>query len=490
MHYPSIHQRARRAACTLALLMLIVLTALLAPPLAEPLRYTPLVSPALAQDTVDDLIAPDETELETPDLVDVQPRAADEEIEQRLRDILVSTNWFVEPQVDVREGVVFLNGRTQREEYREWAANLARRTQDVVAVVNRIEVTPPSAWRLAQNELLDVWRGTVRSLPTLLLAGILFVITWYVARFVARFARRLMRSRIGSPLLRDVIARAVAVPVLLLAVYIVLQVAGLTRLALTVLGGTGVIGIVIGFAFRDIAENFLASLLISVRNPFRADDLIEVAGYKGIVRQVTSRSTVLMTLDGNHIQIPNATIFKSTIVNFTANPNRRGDFTVGIGYDATIAEAQSVVAGVLANHPAVLERPESLVLVDELGSSSVVLHIYYWFNGAEYDPRKIKSALIRLTKRSLEEGGFSMPDEAREVIFPQGVPIVEAGNRAPQTASNGQAPAAGPALPLPSKPAILASGGEGGLSNEDDEIREQARQSPLPEEGEDLLASD
>ena len=108
-----------------------------------------------------------------------------------------------------------------------------------------------------------------------------------------------------------------------------LRVAGLTQLALTVLGGTGLIGIIIGFAFRDIAENFLASLLLSMRNPFNGGDLIEVAGYTGIVQNLNTRSTVLLTLDGNHVQIPNATVYKSTIKNYSSIPSRRAEFLVG-----------------------------------------------------------------------------------------------------------------------------------------------------------------
>ncbi len=445
-------------------------------------------------DPVDQLLGTDEEEQAAPEQVEVQPTADDAAIEERLRNILDSTAWFDNPQVDVRNGVVFLDGETSLDRHRTWAGDLARSTRDVVAVVNRIEVVPPSALAVAQGELQRLWRGTIRALPIIALGLVVLVVAWYVARGVFRLARWLFRDSIRSPLLRDVIARVVAVPVFLLGLYLVLQVAGLTRLALGIVGGTGVVGIVVGFAFRDIAENFLASLLISVRNPFRADDLIEVAGFTGIVRQVTTRSTILMTLDGNHVQIPNATIFKSTITNFTANPNRRGDFTVGIGYDAEVAEAQATVAQVLADYPAVLERPEPLVLVEEMGASTLNVRVYYWFNGRDVDHRKIKSALIRLTKRALEAGGFSMPDEAREVIFPQGVPILtvdsatgEATRSGVSTNGTGGQESAPNISAIAEGPAPLTSAAEGELRSEEGELREQARQSPTPEEGADLL---
>src|SRR5690606_3279323 len=128
----------------------------------------------------------------------------------------------------------------------------------------------------------------------------------------------------------------VAAPVLLIGIYLVLRITGLTKIAATVVGGTGLIGLILGFAFRDIVENFLASVLISIQRPFRLGETIQVLNFTGVVQAVTTRGTVLMTLEGNHVQIPNTTIYKEAIVNLSANPNIRMDFMVGIGYDASI----------------------------------------------------------------------------------------------------------------------------------------------------------
>ncbi len=444
-----------------------------------------LAWPAAAQGPVATETPAAAEETAPPEEVVVEPVAGDEQIDRRLTGILEATGWFIAPQVEVREGVVFLDGQTRLEDYREWAGNLARNTQDVVAVVNRIEVIPRPAWDFspAWAELRRLWRGAVQSLPLLLFGVIVLVLAWWLAKYTTRLSQLLLRDRLDSPLLTRITAQAIAVPVFLLGMYLVLQVAGLTRLALTLLGGTGILGIVIGFAFRDIAENFLASILLSLRKPFRTDDLIEVAGFSGIVRQMNLRSTVLMTLDGNHVQIPNATVFKSTIVNYTANPNSRADFVVGIGYDSSILQAQELVGRVLVEHPAVLKSPEPLVLVDQLGSATVNLRVYFWYDSTLYAPIKIKSSLMRLTKRTFEAAGISMPDEAREVIFPRGVPLVQA----PRPAPDGEAP---PPLPPPASPAVaepVTTDTEGNLSSEEQQIQEQAQQSRSPEGGENLL---
>lgn len=449
-------------------------------------------SSVLAQEPVPTEVPTAEEQPEAPAQVEVQPTAQDEQIDERLTGILQATDWFVTPSVTVRDGVVFLDGQTETEEYQEWAGNLAQNTQDVVAVVNRIEVLPRSPWDFspALAEMQTLWRDLIQAIPLFLFGIIVLLVSWWITKPITHISRRVLRDQLGSQLLTRIVSRAIAIPVFLLGLYLVLQVAGLTRLALTLLGGTGVVGIVIGFAFRDIAENFLASVLLSIRKPFRTDDFIEVAGYTGIVQQMNTRSTVLMTLDGNHIQIPNATVFKNTIVNYSANPNRRSDFAVGIGYDDAIPQAQELISQILDQHPAVLRTPEPLVLVDELGAATVNLRIYFWYDATLYAPIKITSSLIRLTKRTLEKNGISMPDEAREVIFPQGVPVIQPSNLEENTPTNG-AKRNGPPKHTPSDDALLSepltTEAEGHLHSEEQDIRKQAERSRTPEEGENLL---
>ena len=414
----------------------------------------------------------------------VVPAAADAEIAGRLTRIMRATGWFEAPRVSVRDGVVFLDGTTTSADYRNWAGDLAQNTQGTVAVVNRIEVKADvgSTFGRAGGEVARLYRRTVQAWPLAVLVIVIGLATWLMARLTGAVARRFFTGRIDSPLLFNVVVRAFTIPVFLLGLYFVLQVAGLTRLALTVLGGTGLAGVIIGFAFRDIAENFLASLLLSVRNPFSGGDLIEVAGQTGIVQNLNTRSTVLLTLDGNHVQIPNATVYKSTIKNYSSIKSRRAEFTVGIAYNSSATQAQTLIAGVLKQHPAVLDVPEPLVLVDELGAATVNLCVTYWFDSATYSPAKINSALMRLTKNCLLKNGVELPDAAREVIFPKGVPLARFAGAATAPA----APAA-PARETPSEETSAATEAEGDLSSESSDMAAQPGQGVVPEAAENLL---
>jgi small-conductance mechanosensitive channel len=417
--------------------------------------------------------------------VTVVPEASDAKIEGRLQRILNSTGWFEAARVSVHDGVVFLDGTTETQEHRAWAGALAENTQGTVAVVNRIEADADigSTFARAGEEFTRFYRQMVRIWPLVALAALVILATWLIARLVSWGVRRLFAGRIESPLLLSVAARAFAIPVFLLGVYFVLQFSGLTRLALTVLGGTGLIGIIIGFGLRDIAENFLASILLSARNPFHSGDLIDVGGHTGVVQNLNVRSTVLLTLDGNQVQIPNSTVYKSIIKNYSSIPSRRAEFTVGIAYDSSAAKAQALIAGVLREHPAVLETPEPLVLVEELGPATVNLRIYYWFDSATYSPYKINSALLRQTKNALLKGGIELPDSEREVIFPKGVPVIQmtSATEAWREAESG----AGAAHTADEMSDTTPS--EGDLSNETAEMQGQQSEGNLPEAQENLL---
>jgi small conductance mechanosensitive channel len=418
---------------------------------------------------------------ESPGKVEIQPVAKDDEIRRRIANILETTGWFGEPDVRVQEGIVFLQGTTENDESRQWAGDLARNTEGVVAVVNQIQVAPTTVWDFdpALQVLNDLARGFVRVLPLIVVAVVVLAVSWVFARLTVNVLRRRLQPRSPSPLLREVMSRAGGILVMLAGLYLVLRIAGLTQLAFTVVGGTGLIGLALGIAFRDITENFLASLFLSFQQPFREGDLVEVASITGYVQRLTSRTTVLVTLDGNQVQVPNSTVFKSTIRNFTSNPNRREDFIVGIGYDDAISHAQDVVLKVLAEHPAVLAEPEPLVLVENLGSSTVNLRVYFWLDGARHSWVKVKSSVIRLVKRAFQDVGISLPDEAREVTFPHGVPVRMIESEG--TAEPGDRTRAKPSA----EPETVATMAEAGLQSEAGEIKEQARKSWTP--GENLL---
>ena len=476
----------------------------LAPAYARPLQEAATAEAAATEQ--ESIVADAEAKPEAPAQVDVQPVARDSEIATRLDEIIAATKWFNDAEVEVQDGVVFLTGVAKQYEFKKWAGELASNTQDVAAVVNRMSIAEKSIWDFsgAISELREFRKTTVQSIPLILFGLIILLATWLLAKIVSFFANRIFNRRIPNSLLRWVATRAVMLPIYIIGIYLVLRIAGLTQLALTVLGGTGLIGLVIGIAFQDIAENFLASVLISIQKPFRIGDLIRIENHEGIVQRVTTRGTSLLTAEGNHVQIPNSNMYKNTIENYTANPFRRVSFELGIGYDDSASDAQHVILETIKQHLATLNDPAPKVLIESLAASTVNLTALFWIDGTKNDFRSVRSSCMRMSKQQLLEAGISMPDEAREVIFPNGVPVLMNGpNEGSKMESNsGRSRVSGQSelvndtgspdltthLEKPQRKEQAKTEAEGNMRSETDDLQKQAEKSWLPGEGEEILA--
>lgn len=342
----------------------------------------------------------------------------------------------------------------------------------------------------AVNELTQgvsaFYEAALARLPALGLGLIILVTLILLAGPLSRLVLSPFNYVTKSDLIRSVSRRTVSILLILLGVYVFLKLAGLTEFAVAVISGTGVIGLILGFAFRDIAENFISSLLLTVQRPFRLGDVVQINAFLGVVQKVTSRATTLVDFDGNHIQIPNASIYKGVIKNLTANPKMRGHFVIGIGYDNDAKAAQSLARQRLDSHPDVLDDPEPQVLVHELGSSTLNLKVYFWVDAEQISVLKMASVLMRDIVAEFTQAGISMPDDAREVIFPQGVPVIQAASGSVPEQQETDRSVSGDTQDSHENPSPDDSSHDD-VSSENDTIRKQAAESRDPEAGENIL---
>lgn len=276
----------------------------------------------------------------------------------------------------------------------------------------------------AQSLVVELWQNFLYRLPGLVIGFVVMLVFIMLAGPVSRLLLKPTAASSLTPLIKSVAQRSVSLFIILLGIYLFLYLAGLTGFAVAIVSGTGVVGLILGFAFRDIAENFISSLLLTVQRPFRIGDIVQINDFTGIIQKVTARATTIVDFDGNHIQIPNATIYKGVIKNLTANPLMRGHFVLGVGYDADIQQAQAMALTLVNAHPNVLEDPEPQVLIDNLGASTYNVKVYFWVNVEETSVLKMSSVLMRELVRIYTEKGISMPDDARERIFPQGLSLI------------------------------------------------------------------
>ncbi len=188
-----------------------------------------------------------------------------------------------------------------------------------------------------------------------------------------------------------------------------LSVLNLTQAVLSLLGLAGVAGLAVGFAFRDIVENFIASMLLGIRRPFGIGDFITVAGRSGSVLALDTRATTLITPEGNHVRIPNAVIYKETLVNASITPNTLGSIEVLVPYESSTATALEAINEALGSTDGLLAEPKPRALVQALEVNGVRLKATYWMPTKGIDGDKIQSDLRLKIKVGLQKAGISPP---------------------------------------------------------------------------------
>ncbi|MBP3946395.1 mechanosensitive ion channel family protein [Psychrobacter sp. K31L] len=342
----------------------------------------------------------------------------DNDIRQRINGIFSEIEGLQAVSVSVTQGVVTLAGETPNEKKAQQAINLTNRLTDVVTVEDNINRTLD-----VQDNVTTVYQGLkaqvknlVKAVPLLLVGIVIFgLVTWFGSWFSNR--KKMWQRLTPNPFVAELLAQTVKVIFIIFGLILALSLIGAETILGTLLGGAGVIGIAVGFAVKDTIENYIASLMLSIRQPFRARDQIVINGQEGIVVRLTSRATILMTLDGNQLRIPNAEVFKGTILNYTKNPERR--FTFELGVDANDDPLAAIKVGIdaICQLDFVLNEPKAIAVITNVGDSNIILEFQIWVDQSETDFAKARSIAIRETKHALENEGFSLPEPIYRLRF-------------------------------------------------------------------------
>ena len=342
----------------------------------------------------------------------------DNEIRQRINGIFSEIEGLQAVNVSVSQGVVTLTGETANEKKAQQAINLTNRLTDVVTVDDNINRTLD-----VQENVSTVYQGLkaqlenlVKALPLLLVGIVIFaLVTWFGSWLSNR--KRMWQRLTPNPFVAELLSQTVKVIFIIFGLILGLSLIGAETILGTLLGGAGVIGIAVGFAVKDTIENYIASLMLSIRQPFRARDQVVINGQEGIVVRLTSRATILMTLDGNQLRIPNAEVFKGTILNYTKNPERRFTFELGVDANDDPLAAIKVGLDAIDTLAFVLDEPKAIAVIINVGDSNIVLEFQVWVDQSETDFAKARSIAIRETKHALENEGFSLPEPIYRLRF-------------------------------------------------------------------------
>lgn len=349
----------------------------------------------------------------------------DADIAARIQSIFGEIEGLADVRVSVSSGVVTLEGAVASGPEADKAGAIAARVAGVVTVQNNLQRSLGVKTNVAPalGKFQADLRAMVDGLPLLAVAAAIGLIIALLGHWLAGRAV-IWRWITPNGFLAELLGSLVRAVFFIIGAVVALEILGATALLGAVLGGAGVIGIAVGFAVRDTVDNYVSSLMLSLRQPFRANDHIVVDGEEGRVVRLTSRATILMTLDGNHLRIPNAIVFKSVILNYTRNPERRFEFELGIDANDDPLAAIKLGLADLGALPFVLDTPEPSAVIDKVGDSNIILRFFAWVDQDHTDFLKGRSQAIAVTKASLEAGGFSLPEPIYRLRFdPDAAPL-------------------------------------------------------------------
>ena len=275
--------------------------------------------------------------------------------------------------------------------------------------------------------LESYWQTFLLLLPKIAIAVIIFILVLIIASKLSQLVSKAASLRMDDPLLVRFLARLARWSLVVAGLILCMFILGLGGIAGGLIAGAGVSAIIIGFAFKDIGENFLAGIILAFSRPYNIGDKVETGEIYGIVRALDLRNTHIKTFDGKDVYVPNAMVLKNPLINYTRDGYLRYEFIVGIDYDDDIEHASNIIIETIKEVEGVLDgenAPE--VHVNELSTSTINLTVYFWtdtFDHSKSDPQ-IKTEVMNETKKALIKNKITMPADILELkVYNEKLPI-------------------------------------------------------------------
>ncbi len=266
---------------------------------------------------------------------------------------------------------------------------------------------------------LESWLETmVAMLPNLVVAIGIVALAGLLSKYLTRAVERGLRRVIQSPQLVGLLAQIARVAVISGGLFIALGVLQLDKTVTSLLAGIGIVGLALGFAFQDIAANFVSGVLMALRNPFAVDDLVKISDHFGHVKRIDLRATRLTLLSGETVIIPNKDVFQSAITNYTETECRRVELSVGVSYGDDLAEVREIATSAVEAFEGRDQDREVELFYTGFGGSSIDFELRFWIR--EPDQKAFLSArseAIMAIKAAFDENGVTIPFPIRTLDF-------------------------------------------------------------------------
>lgn len=271
---------------------------------------------------------------------------------------------------------------------------------------------------LIQGKLLTWTRELVQMMPNLVLAVVLVIGGWLLARLLRSLVQRMLARVTDSRTLQRLIGNTIYLAVIFTGLFAALTVLHLDKTVTSILAGAGIIGLALGFAFQDIAANFISGIIMAMQRPIRTGELVETAGHTGVVERIDLRTTEIKNLQGIQVIIPNKEIFQTVLVNYTRNGTRRVDLEVGISYAEDLEHVERVVIEAVEALSDRVPGTDVELFYKGFNDSSIGFEVRFWIkatsNGHFMDMR---SRAVKAIKAAFNREGITIPFPIRTLDF-------------------------------------------------------------------------
>lgn len=257
----------------------------------------------------------------------------------------------------------------------------------------------------------------IRMIPNIVVALLILLAVWFVAGSLSRFVGRQLERVTDNDHVRLLVAKILRLGLILAGAVAALGVLHLQKTVASLLAGVGIIGLALGFAFQDIAANFMAGIFLAMRQPFRVGDLVKSGDFFGRIKAVNLRDTVGTTLQGQQVTIPNSQVFGKPLVNYSMADARRVDLACGVAYGDDLERAERLAIQAVEKVPQRVPEREVELFFEEFGDSSINFKVRFWVGAEQREFLAARSHAIKAIKQAFDAEGVTIPFPIRTLDF-------------------------------------------------------------------------
>lgn len=271
---------------------------------------------------------------------------------------------------------------------------------------------------LVTNKLEGWLSGFIAMLPNILVAILTLILFIFLAKAISSGANQLFKRISQNTAVISLFNTLIYIAVIATGLFIALGILELTQTVTTLLAGVGILGLALGFAFQDIAANFISGILIAFRQPFRVGDIIENEGYLGTVTEINLRTTTINTFQGLEILVPNKNLFQNVVINYTRTKDRRVDLGVGVSYGDDLRKVKKITLEAVSKLESIDQSREVTLFYNEFGDSSINFSVRFWANSPRQpDYLQAQSDAIIAIQEAYNEHDIMIPFPIRTLDF-------------------------------------------------------------------------